>query len=221
MLAPKLLLTALAISFFGSLLVSAFAFPAGYDWRHTVMSSLASPQENPKAFRIVSYGMAVSGILLSFSAFYIRSSLQPWAPKWTAWARMFFILGGVLLTISALITPGPHTFLGLPKAHAKLAQAAGVGFALGMILNLPAILATPTRRYRAREAAMALICLPVTVFLTCWILLPMADSLASTSFQQKIRESVFESLAFWEWIGSVSVYLFVALLALAWQEKKK
>jgi hypothetical protein len=217
---PKLLLAILVLSFFGSLIVAAIVFPAGYDWRHTVMSSLASPRENPRAFRIVSYGMALSGVLLAFAAFHVRRSLQPCAPNWTAWARGFFVAGGVLLTVSALITPGHHAFLGLPKAHAKIAQAAGVGFALGMILNLPAILVTPARRYHAREAALILICVPLTVFLTCWVLLPTLEAWASTSPQQETKVSALGSLAFWEWVGSISVYLFVALVILAWKEKK-
>jgi hypothetical protein len=214
--APKFLLFALALSFFGSLLIAALVFPAGYDWRHTVMSALASPLENPKAYRLVSYGMAVSGVLLSLLAFRVRWSLQPYAPRWTAWALTFFLLGGALLTISALITPGHYTFLGLPKAHAKLAQAAGFGFAFGMALNLPALLRTPVQHQWARRTALILVCVPVSLFLLSWVILPLVVGFASTSSQQEFHHSILESLAFWEWVGSVSVYLLLALITLAW-----
>jgi len=214
---PKVLLVALALSFFGALLVAAAAFPAGYDWRHTVMSSLASPRENPKAFRIASYGMAASGFLLSLLAFYVRGSLQPHAPRWTAWARLFFVLGGALLTISALITPGHYAFFGLAKAHAKLAQAAGIAFSIGMALNLPAILRYPVQPAWVRGTALFLVVVPVSLYLVCRNILPTVEAFASSSVQQTIHGSILGSLAFWEWVGSVSVYLFVALVTLGYK----
>jgi hypothetical protein len=211
---PIFLLSALAVSFFGSLLFAAVSFPAGYDWRHTVMSSLASPRENPHAFRIASYGMAVSGVFLSLLALYVRRPLRAYAPVWTFWARFFFVLGGILLTVSALITPGHHTFLGLAKAHAKLAQAAGVGFGLGMALDLPAILRLPVRHAWIRVTALILITVPMTLYLTCRIFLPIVESFLKASTQAALQRSILGSLAFWEWIGSTSVYLFVALTIL-------
>jgi hypothetical protein len=212
---PLFLLAGLALCFFGSLLFAAASFPAGYDWRHTVMSSLASPRENPAACGIASHGLAASGVFLSLLGLYVRRSLQPYAPKWTAWARFFFVLGGVLLTISALITPGHHAFLGLGKAHAKLAQAAGVGFGLGMALDLPAILRLPVRHSWVRVSAIILVAVPMTLFLLCRIFLPLAATFVPPSGQQALQHSILGSLAFWEWVGSVSVYLFVALVTLA------
>jgi hypothetical protein len=211
---PLLLLFGLALAFFGSLLLAATLYPPGYNWRHTVMSSLASPRENPAAFQIAAYGMAASGVLLSLLGFFIHGSLRAYAPKWTAWACFFFVLGGVLLTISALITPGHHSLFGLAKAHAKMAQAAGVGFGLAMALNLPAILRLPARHAWVRTATIVLVALPMTSYLLCRIFLPIIEDDVSPSAQLAIQHSVLGSLAFWEWVGSVSVYLFAALLVL-------
>jgi hypothetical protein len=104
---PAAFLIGLAVAFFGSLIFAGVTFLHGYHWRTEVMSSLASPRQNPTAYRVASYGMAVNGIFLSLLGLCLRASLQAYAPKkWTHWAGFFFVLGGVLLTISALLTPG-------------------------------------------------------------------------------------------------------------------
>jgi hypothetical protein len=199
LLGPIVLLAALALFFFGSLLFAAASFPTGYDWRQTVMSSLASPRENPTAYRIASYGLAASGLVLSLLGFYVRRSLKTYAPKWSWWACMFFFLGGILLTISALIRPGHTTVLGLRKAHAKIAQAAGVGFGTGMALTLPAILRLPVRRAWVR--------------VTTIVLAPGEPYIPASA--HPTLHALLGSLSFWEWVGSVSVYLFLALITLA------
>ncbi len=211
----KLLLLALAFSYFGSLFYAAAHYPEGYDWRHTVVSSLASPDENPNAFRVAAYGMAVSGILLSCLAFGIRNALQPHAPKWTAWAQWTVVLGGVLLTVSALLTPGYHTYFGLPKAHAKVAQMAGFCFSLGMALNIPALIRLPPQLARVKQIGLFLVTVPVGLYLVFRILLPAFQSFASLQTSEEIRRAIVENLALWEWVGSISVYLFIALVILS------
>jgi hypothetical protein len=206
------LLAALALAFFGSLFYAAAVYPTGYDWRHTVMSSLANPSENPHAYRIASTGMALGGLFLALLGLPIHRALRDYAPRWTLWGRNAFILGGVLLTVSALITPGHHPFLGLPKAHAKIAQAAGVAFGLGMALDLPALLRLPARYTWVRVGAIVLIVVPMTFYLTCRIFLPPVEPPA---VHEAIHQSLLGALAFWEWVGSTSVYLFVALVTLA------
>lgn len=210
----RFLLLALAVSYFGSLLFAATEYPTAYEWRHTVMSSLASPVENPQAYRVASYGMALSGILLSILTIPARNALQPHASNWTAWARSLVVLGGILLTVSALLTPGYHTYFGLPKAHAKIAQAAGFCFSLGMALNLPAIIRLPDQQTLVRRSALFLVTVPVSLYLLCRIILPAMEPFAPLGVQDWIQESILGSLAFWEWVGSISVYLFLALVIL-------
>jgi hypothetical protein len=215
LLVPGALLIGLALSYFGSLFVAATAFPGGYNWSHIVISSLASPRENPGASRTALCGLAVSGVFLSFLGVCVRSSLRGYAPKWTAWGQGFFVLGGILLTISALIPSGHYTFLGLPKAHAKFAQAAGIGIGAGMALSLPAILRLPVRQAWVRVSAIVLVVVPITLYLSCRIFLPLVENFVSLSWQRVLQQSIRGHLAFWEWVGSISVYLFLALVTLA------
>jgi hypothetical protein len=90
---PLVLLIALAWTFFGSLAVAATSFTGGYDWRYKVMSSLASPRENPQAYRVAAGGMAASGVFLALLGLCIRTSPQGVAPsKWTNAACLFFVI---------------------------------------------------------------------------------------------------------------------------------
>jgi hypothetical protein len=211
---PVVLLIALAVTFFGSLAVAATSFPGGYDWRYKVMSSLASPRENPQAYRIAAGGMAASGVFLALLGLCIRTSLEGVAPsKWTNAACLFFVIGGLLITISALITPGHHEFLGLEKAHAKFAQAGTLSFNLGMALTLPALLALSASKKRVRIVSIFLVVMPATLFLLARILLPTMVS--PDSLKTAVHPPLLGSLAFWEWMGSVTVCLYTGTIVLA------
>ena len=54
---PFLPWLALGLAFFGSLLLAAHYFPRPYDWHLDVMSLLAEPKFNPRA-----YGVACAGL---------------------------------------------------------------------------------------------------------------------------------------------------------------
>jgi len=120
----------LGACFFGSLIVAAIFFPHGYDWRDTVISSLASPRDNPHAYWIACAGLAVSGLLLIPFPFFLQKRLEPFAPKLTTWAGNFFLLGAICLTLSALIVPGHYRILGIGRSHEHLAQISSVGFCI-------------------------------------------------------------------------------------------
>jgi hypothetical protein len=214
-LGSVLLLATLALTYFGSILYAATYFPGGYSWRHDVMSSLANPRDDPQRYLVVSHGIAASGLVLALLGFRARRNLCPFAPRWTAWACGSFVLGGILLFISALITPGHTTFLGIDKAHAKIAQAAGVGFGLGLALNLPALLRLPPRHAWVRVTAVLLVVVPMTIYLLCRLILPLVEMHAPADQRDAIHHSTLASLAFWEWIGSSTVYLFLALITVA------
>jgi hypothetical protein len=211
---PLALLIVLAIAFFGSLTIAAVSYPGGYDWRYRVMSSLASPEENPKAYHIAAGGMAIGGACLSLLGLCIQTSLQRFVPsKWTSVAAFFFVLAGALITVSALITPGHQELWSLQKAHAKFAQAGTLSFDLGMVFTVPALLALPDSKKWVRLVTVPLVLVPVTAYLMARILLP--SLVDPNSIEPAAYPPVLGSLAFWEWIGSVTVYFYSGIIVLA------
>ncbi len=217
---PVLLLTAVALAYGGSLFYAARTYPSGYDLRHTVVSNLANPNDNPRPWRVAADGIAITGILIALLGLEVRRALRPLAPKWTAWVCAFFVLGGMLLTVSALVQPGHYALLSLPKAHAKIAQAASFVLGLGMICTLPALLRLPPRLALLRAVVVLVAVGPVILYLLCRIIFPLAEAYASPDQRAAIHDSLFISLAFWEWIGAASTYIFITLVTLVLPEEE-
>ncbi|HEX3984012.1 MAG TPA: hypothetical protein VHX12_09990, partial [Acidisoma sp.] len=142
----------------------------------------------------------------------VRGRLWPLASKWTAWACALFILGGTLLTVSALINPGHYALLSLGKAHAKIARASSIVLTLGMAFTLPALLRLPPRHTLLRATAVFLAVGPMTIFLLCRLIIPIIEAHAPPEQRAAIHDSVPASLAFWEWIGSATVYIYSAII---------
>ena len=204
----------LGACFFGSLILAATFFPHGYDWRYTVISSLASPRDNPHAYGIACGGLAVSGLLLIPFAFFLQTRLEPFAPKLTAWAGKLFLLGAISLTLSALIVPGHYRILGLGRSHEHLAQVSSVAFCLSLILYLGAILRLPPSLFLLRVLAGGVVILPVTALTVSRLSLFLAHEFCSSAIYQAVKASLWSSLALWEWIGAICVYLFLGLMIL-------
>jgi hypothetical protein len=200
-LLPAILLAVLALAYYGPLVYAMNSYPSGYDWRHTVVSNLANPRDNPRSWRVAADGIALTGVLLAVAGTKVRRVLRPLAPGWTLWASVFFVLGGTLLTVSALVNPGHYALLGLGKAHAKIARVASIALTLGMAGNIPALLRLPPRLSPVRATAIFIAVGPMTLFLLCRMIVTSHDFLLG-------------SLAFWEWIGSGSVFAFLALVLL-------
>jgi hypothetical protein len=209
-----ILLAVLALAYFGPLVYAMSSYPSGYDWRHTVVSNLANPRDNPRSWRITADGIALTGVLLAVAGAEVRRALRPLAPGWTLWASVFFVLGATLLTVSALVNPGHYALLGLGKAHAKIARAASIALTLGMAGNIPALLRLPPRLGAVRAAAIFVAVGPMTLFLLCRMIIPLLESHAAPASRMALHDSLLGSLAFWEWIGSASVFAFLALVLL-------
>lgn len=209
---PTLLLAALVLAYFGPLIYAASTYPSGYDWQHTVVSNLANPRTNPGSWRVAADGIALTGVLLAMTGFGACRVLRPFAPRWTSWASAFFVLGGTLLTVSALITPGHMALLGLAKAHAKIAQAASFITAVGMVLDVPALLRLPPRFHFVRVAAIVIAVGPMVLFLVCRFVVPLFEHHAAE--HGSIDDVLLGGLAFWEWVGSTAVIGFLALVLL-------
>ena len=211
---PVLLLILLVAAYYGPLFYAASTYPSGYDWRHTVVSNLANPRTNPGSWRVAADGIALTGVLLAMTGFAACRMLRPFAPGWTSWASAFFVLAGTMLTVSALITPGHTALLGLAKAHAKIAQAASFVTAVGMVLNIPALLRLPARFNLVRAVAILIAVGPMVLFLVCRFVVPLFESHAAIGEHASIDDVLLGGLAFWEWIGSTAVIAFLALILL-------
>ena len=211
---PVIVLIGLGTCFFGSLILAATFFPLAYDWRYTVISSLASPRDNPHAYWIACAGMASSGLLLIPFVFFLQNRLGPFAPKLTKSAGRFFLLGAISLTLSALIVPGHYRILGLGRTHEHLAQISSVAFCLSLILYLGAIFHLPPSRFFLRVMAVFVVILPVTALLVSRLSLFFAYEFSSSAVYHAVRGSLWSSLALWEWIGAFCIYLFLGLMTL-------
>ncbi len=213
---PIVVFTGLGGSFFGSLSLAAAFFPHGYDWRYTVISSLASPRDNPYGYWIASAGLALSGLLLIPFVFYLRMRLSRCAPKLTFWAGCLFFLGALCLTLSGLIVPGHYHILGIGRIHEHLAQVSGVAFCLSLLLYLGAVLCLPPSFALFRLLAIAVVILPVTALTVSRLSLFLAYALCSSTVYRTVKASVLSSLALWEWIGAFCIYCFLGLITLSW-----
>jgi len=198
----------LGACFLGSQILAASFFPHGYDWRYIAISSLASPRHNPHAYWIASTGLMVSGLLLIPFAFFLQQRLKPFAPKPTAWAGNIFLLGAICLTLSAMIVPGHHRILGV--SHEHLAQISAAAFCLSLVLCLGAILRLPSSLFLLRLAAAFVAILPVTGLIVSQLSLRLYEF--SFSAPHAAQDSLWGSLALWEWIGAFCLYLFLGLL---------
>ncbi len=215
---PTIALIALGACFFGSLAWAAACFPKAYDWRYTVISSLASPRDNPHAYWIASAGLAVTGLVLLPFPFFLQKRLGRFAPHLMAWGGRFFVLGAISLTLSALIVPGHYRLLGIGRTHEHLAQISSVGFCLSLILYLGTILRLPPSLFLIRVMSVVAVILPVTALIVSRLSLFLAYECCSPMVYRAVKASLWSSLALWEWVGAVSIYLFLALTIYALPE---
>jgi hypothetical protein len=208
---PLPLLIGLGGCFFGSLAWAAAFFPHGYDWRHDVISSLASPRDNPRAYGIACAGLALSGLLLIPFSFVLQKRLESSARRLTRMAGILFRLAAVCLFLSALIVPGHYRLFGIARSHEHLAQVSSVALSLALILYFGAILRLRPSLRSLRIAAAVVVVLPVTALAVSRLSLFCAYEFSSPAVYHAVRRSVWSSLALWEWIGAVCIYLFLAL----------
>jgi hypothetical protein len=211
------LLAALAISYFGSLWVGALHYPNGYDWKTNVISNLLSPRDNPHGYWLPSAGVALAAIWMAPLAIWIESEL---GEDGNAIARRVrrgaFLVGIVCLMLAAVVVPQHvHEVLGMRHAHEMLARtaAAALGLAmLGACKEAGRETGTRAREFRTLRRLWQWTILPtllgaiasgLVVGLNRW-------TGAGRIVSDYLRGTIFWHLAFWEWAGSIAVFLFFA-----------
>jgi len=212
----RLLMAGIALSFFGTLVLTASLFPEPYDWRFRVISSLASPHDNPHYYRLASAGLALTGLLLLPFAPSLRDHCSPQSPRLAQVACWLHRLGALCLVMTALIS-GRDRWFGLRHLHAHWAQLAGfflgaafLGWACGLLASRSFLL-----HPRLKFLLATLAILPTAGILLSRIALNIVYARASRAAYETYNHSLAGSLALWEWIGAVCLYLFLLLFTLA------
>ena len=215
---PLALWLAVGLCYFGALIMASTFFPRHYDWERTVISSLGSPRDNPQGHWIAVAGLVISGLLLVPFEALLEKRLGSRAPKWTKAAGRLFLIAAICLLLSAIVAPGHYRILGLSRTHEHLAQISGVAFCLSLFFYLIAVLRVAGTQRWIRLASLLLVLLPLLMLLASRLALVAAYEFHATTAYQDIRASLWCSLALWEWIGSVCIYLFLGTIALGLPE---
>jgi len=212
------LLAALFGSYFGSLWLGSLHFPHAYDWRRNVISNLLSPRDNPQWYWLPSVGVAIAGLCMLQLGVWIEREMGDSGSKLARCVRRpAFLIGIGCLILSALIVPQHiHPVLGTRHLHEILARTSAAGLGVGMICAcMSAVQAGDEERLRrlrtVRTIWRALTVPPILGAVGSGLIVGLARWHGmGTGAADFFRGTVFWHLAFWEWVGSVAVFLFFA-----------
>ncbi len=208
------LLCLIFLSFFGTLAVSARMFPQNYDWRYRVISNLLSPRDNPSHHWLAASGVALAALFTLPFAFYLRRTLETVSPRTARLSAFAFLIGLIALICDCFVAPQHvHAVLGIRRLHECLARSAAGLIALGMLGSCWCAWKGRGRDIPAKVfwiwsllTLVPLIGLCSSEFL---LLLTKFEPVWAAPIRQTLRHSVFWHLGFWEWIGAVTVFLFL------------
>jgi hypothetical protein len=194
-------------SYFGSLTLAIWMFPGPFDWRTRSMSKLLYPTNNPQFHAIGSVGVAVAGLLTIPFAGYIGRRLWVISPIPAAIGTLAFGAGAISLVLAALIVLQP--FL-----HEMFARGAGIFLGLGMLAlylcALRGLSVSPSERHARLPIFLAWsLTVPPALLVIVLRLLTAAHFQWSDPVYQAIENRSLWHLGFWEWIGSIAVFLFL------------
>ncbi len=213
------------VSFFGTVIASAFFFPVPYDWSVRAISSLASPRDNPGTFWLPCLGLMASAVLALPFAGYVELRLRGITPRLARTACVAFALACVLLLLTGIVPQQVLPLFGWPRMHEFLARSSAAAFFTGMLCCCICAVRDRFRLFGGqRSLGNALSCywgwvtlLPVGCAATIgalWFLGHQADQAWAEQARLSFRHSIMWHLAFWEWIGSVLVSMFMVVTVL-------
>jgi hypothetical protein len=218
------LLVLIFLAFFGTLAFSACMFPQNYDWRYRVISNLLSPRDNPDHYWLPASGIILTAVLMLPFGGYLRRNLEGASPRAANVSFGAFITGIMALICACIVVPQHlHDVLGVRRLHEFIARSAAGSLAIAMLTACWCAWIGFRKNLLQRR-----------LFWT-WMLvtlLPLAGIFASESLlvltrlkpawaipiRNILRHSVFWHLGFWEWLGSVAVFLFLcaAVFLMPW-----
>ncbi len=213
------------LSYFGTLAFAIFRFPEAYDWSDNVISHLISPQDNPEFHSVPSFGMAITGLLMLPFAGYIHRRLRVGSRLGANIGAFAFGIGVIWLILAGLIVSQRHHGTSvLPRLHEMCARAAALGIGTGLLafcasaLKEQFISAIKKKPYQRRLLIswILLTLLPIlgALLSECLWLIMRAHLPWSFQIDLVLKNALFWHLAFWEWVGSAAVFLFLLSSAL-------
>jgi hypothetical protein len=208
------LLAMLFASYFGSLWVGSLHFPHVYDWRRNVISNLLSPRDNPGWYWLPAAGVAVAGLCMLPLGAWIERELGDGGSKVMRRVRRPALLVGIgCLILSAIIVP-QHTnpVLWMRHAHEVFARTSAAGMGVWMLCACGSGGDEDgARRRRLRTIWRAVTVPPILGAVGSVLIVALARWTGlGTEAADAFRGTMFWHLAFWEWLGSVAVFLFFA-----------
>jgi len=222
------LLMALFGTYFGSLWVAALNFPHAYDWRRNAISNLLSPRDNPGWHWLPSAGLVMAALFMLWLAIWIESELHDGDSRLARRVRRpAFLVGIVCLILAAIVAPQhAQTLAGMRHVHEMLARTSAVGLGVAMLCacrgtGLAKMEVGQEVRLRVLRGMWRAITLPpIAGAATSGLVVGLArlHGLAAgpAAF---FRGTMFWHLAFWEWTGSVTMFLFFASAVLTLNDK--
>jgi len=212
------------LAYFGTLILARFGFSGTYDWRCRVISSLISPWNNPALHWIPSAGIAGTGLLMIPFAGYVKRRVRVASRLGANIGAFAFGSGVIWLILAALIVSQHHHAKSvLPGLHEMCARSSALGLDTGMLVFCSCAIKgyfIPVIGNKAFNLQL-LVCwilttLPsiIVALSACFLLATYAHFGWSAAVYHALKNSVAWHLAFWEWVGSVAVFLFLLSSAL-------
>jgi hypothetical protein len=225
-----LLLPLSFVSCFGTLIAAAFLFPIPYHWSVRAISNLTSPHDNPDFHWIPSVGIAGSALLALPFAGYLEKCLRSIAPRIARMAGVAFGIGFALFWLNGIVVPQEaHPSSGIGWIHEFVARCSAAAVILGMFCCCGCALKDRLPLFGGQRA----LCPALAFCWTSFTLLPLG-CLAITgtvllghragqdwaeATREWFRHTMMWHLAFWEWVGVVLFFAFMAISVLLLPER--
>jgi hypothetical protein len=208
------------ICYFGTITFTALALQESYDWRSSAISYLLSPRHDPGYHWIASLGLSLSGFLGIPFGGYIRHRLRPVSRPGANIGMSVLMTGFVALILAAtIVTRRTHHVIGKFGIHEILARISALALGTGIVCFCWCVLRELFNDRTDRRPHIAclaftwsmLIFLPLFAALTCGVcaFIPRAGVPWLLPLYEAVRHSPLWKLAFWEWTGSIAVFLFL------------
>jgi hypothetical protein len=211
-------------SFYGTVIPAAIYFPERYDWRMRVISNLTSPRDNPHYYWVPSLGIVVMALIFFPFAGYFERGLRAINSRAARSAGVAFACSFATLVVSFLAQLA-QPVIGMGWVHEFLARVSATAFAVGMVCCC----ACAVKDRLQFCGGQRLLCNALILSWASLTLLPAigllilgslvllghkADVVWAENLRQSFRDTMFWHLAFWEWVGAVSVTAFMIASAI-------